>query len=200
MLDALLTTSKPELLEENGDLAFRRLLYAYFAFGRSLETARTKFANYVDLSTTQYLILIAVANANQKEPMGINQVAERLYLSGPFVTIEVNNLVEDGLIEKSTHPSDKRRVQLSVTPAGLDRLKRLAAFQRPINDALFGTLTRDEFQTLSNLLERLVEHGDQAIKLAEHIEAAIRLEKNNARPESARPQRAKRATTQRQRR
>lgn len=198
MLDALLTASKPELLDEDGDRTFRSLLYAYFAFGRSLEAARTKFANYADLSTTQYLILIAVAHSGQEEPMGINQVAERLYLSGAFVTIEANKLVEDGLINKSVHPSDRRRVQLSITPTGLDRLKRLAAFQRPINDALFGTLTRDEFRILFRLLGRLAEHGDQAIKLAEHIEAAIKLEKSEAPPESTKAHQRKISAVKRQ--
>ena len=44
-----------------------------------------------------------------------NQLTDRLRLSGAFITNEVNKLVSDGLIEKSTHPSDGRRVQLAVT-------------------------------------------------------------------------------------
>lgn len=173
VLDVLLTASKPELLDGDSDRTLRGLLYDYFAFGRSLEAARAKFASYVDLSPTQYLILIAVAHSTQDEPMGINQLASRLYLSGAFVTIEVNKLVSTGLIEKSVHPSDGRRVQLSVTRGGLDRLKRLAAFQRPVNDALFGMLTREEFKVLSQLLARLAAGGDHAVRLAEHIAATI---------------------------
>lgn len=169
----LLTTSRPELLDDSGDQTFRELLYAYFAFGRSLDAARAKFAGYADLSTTQYLILIAVMHSRQDEPLGINQLAERLYLSGAFVTIEVNKLVSDGLIEKTTHAGDRRRVQLAVTPAGIERLTRLAAFQRPVNDALFRALSRDEFKQLLQLLNRLAADGDQAIKLASHIERTL---------------------------
>src|SRR4051812_20096889 len=110
--DALLTASKPELLDKDGDSTLRGLLYDYFAFGRSLEAARAKFANYVDLSPTQYLILIAIAHSNPDEPMGINQLATRLHLSGAFITNEVNKLVSDDLIAKSVHPADGRRVQL----------------------------------------------------------------------------------------
>ena len=171
----LLTTSRPELLDDGGDQTFRELLYAYFAFGRSLDAARAKFAGYAGLSTTQYLILIAVMHSRQDEPLGINQLAERLYLSGAFVTIEVSKLVTDGLIEKTTHASDRRRVQLAVTPAGIERLTRLAAFQRPVNDALFGTLSRAEFKQLLHLLNRLAADGDQAIKLASHIERTLLL-------------------------
>lgn len=178
MVSPLLTTSRPELLDDSGDQTFRELLYAYFAFGRSLDAARAKFAGYADLSTTQYLILIAVMHSRQDEPLGINQLAERLYLSGAFVTIEVNKLVSDGLIEKTTHASDRRRVQLAVTPAGIERLTRLAAFQRPVNDALFGTLSRAEFKQLLQLLNRLAADGDQAVKLASHIERTLRLSDN----------------------
>jgi MarR family transcriptional regulator, organic hydroperoxide resistance regulator len=176
VLDALLTASKPELLDKNGDLTLRSFLYDYFAFGRSMEAARAKFASFVDLSPTQYMILIAIKRSTLDEPMGISQLAARLHLSGAFITNEVNKLVSDGLIKKSTHPSDGRRVQLAVTDQGVSRLTRLAAFQRPINDALFGMLTRDEFRSLSQLLARLAANGDRAVRLAEHIEATMELE------------------------
>lgn len=173
MSDALLTASKPELLDEDGDRALRGLLYDFFAFGRILEAARAKFANYVGLSPTQYLIMIAIKNSTSDEPMGINQLAARLRLSGAFITNEVNKLVSDGLIEKSSHPSDGRRVQLTATGKGFSLLTKLAAFQRPVNDALFGMLTRDEFRLLSQSLARLAADGDRAVTFAEYFEASI---------------------------
>ena len=173
MPDALLTASKPELLDDDGDRTLRGLLYDFFAFGRSLEAARAKFASYVGLSPTQYLIMIAIKNSTLDEPMGINQVAARLQLSGTFITNEVNKLVSDGLIEKSPHPSDGRRVQLTATGPGFSLLTRLATFQRPVNDALFGRLTRDEFQFLSQLMARLAADGDRAVKFADYFEASI---------------------------
>ena len=171
--DALLTASKPELLDKDGDRTLRGLLYDFFAFGRSLEAARAKFGSYVGLSPTQYLIMIAIKNSTLDEPMGINQVATRLRLSGAFITNEVNKLVSEGLIEKSPHPSDGRRVQLTATGQGFSLLTRLAAFQRPVNDALFGMLTRDEFRLLSQLLARLAANGDRAVMFAEYFEASI---------------------------
>ncbi|MGY3033069.1 DNA-binding MarR family transcriptional regulator [Bradyrhizobium sp. USDA 4354] len=173
MSDALLTASKPELLDKEGDRTLRGVLYDYFAFGRSLEAAREIFASFVGLSPTQYLILIAIKNSTAEKPMGVNQVAERLYLSGAFVTNEINKLVSDGLIEKSPHPGDGRRVQLTLTHQGIDVLIRLAALQRPVNDALFGMLTREEFRLLSQLLSRLASQADDALKLAEHVRATL---------------------------
>ncbi|WP_128931575.1 MarR family winged helix-turn-helix transcriptional regulator [Bradyrhizobium zhanjiangense] len=199
MTDALLTASKPELLDKEGDRTLRGLLYDYFAFGRSLEACREIFAGFVDLSATQYLILIAIKNSTAEEPMGVNQVAERLYLSGAFVTNEVNKLVSDGLLEKSPHPEDGRRVQLALTQRGMSLLIRLAALQRPVNDALFGMLTSEEFKMLAQLLSRLASNADSALKLAVHVQATLKLQEEDRRASAASPpdSRKKRRATRR---
>jgi DNA-binding MarR family transcriptional regulator len=199
---ALLTASMPELLDRDGDTTLRGLLYDFFAFGRNLEAARAKFAGSVDLSPTQYLILIALAHSRQDEPMGINQLAERLHLSGAFTTIEVNKLVAEGFLEKTTHPSDGRRVQLGVTDDGLSLLARLASFQRPVNDALFGMLTREEFRQLADLLARLAANGERALKVAEAFEATMELahHRSAAVSETRRQQRLRHSTSRRTRR
>lgn len=196
MTDALLTASKPELLDQDGDLTLRGLLYDYFAFARSLEAARETFADFVDLSPTQYLILIAIKNSRTEEPMGVNQVAERLYLSGAFVTNEINKLVSDNLLEKSPHPEDGRRVQLTLTEHGVNLLVRLAALQRPVNDALFGMLTREEFKVLAQLLSRLASNADRALKLAEHVKATLKFQEDQrASTMNSPPPRKKRRAT-----
>lgn len=197
MSDALLTASRPELLDKDGDRTLRGVLYDYFAFGRSLEACREIFAGFVDLSPTQYLILIAIKNSTAKEPMGVNQVAERLYLSGAFVTNEINKLVSDGLLEKSPHPDDGRRVQLALTQHGMSLLIRLAALQRPVNDALFGMLTREEFRVLSQMLSRLASNAGSALKLADHVRATLTSRNNEAsRTEQERVRKKRRASRQ----
>lgn len=171
MLDRLLTTSRTALLHDGEDGDFREFLHDYFAFAQNLEDARIKFASHIGLSATQYMILIAIAHGSPEKALGINQVAERLHLSGAFVTIEVSKLVAEGLVDKKPHPTDGRRVQLFATRIGIDRLVRLAAFQRPVNDALFDGLSTDEFKQLAGILARLADNGRAAIKLADHLES-----------------------------
>ncbi|UWU75504.1 MarR family transcriptional regulator [Bradyrhizobium huanghuaihaiense] len=195
--DALLTASKPELLDKEGDRTLRGLLYDYFAFGRGLEACREIFAGFVDLSPTQYLILIAIKNSTAEEPMGVNQVAERLYLSGAFVTNEINKLVSDGFLEKTPHPEDGRRVQLALTQHGMSLLIRLAALQRPVNDALFGMLTREEFKMLAQLLSRLASNAENALKLAVHAQATLKLQEDRDSAANPPDSRKKRRATRR---
>lgn len=167
-----LTVAKSELLDAGSDARFRDLLYDLFAFGSRLEDARARFAGYIGLTPPQYLILIAVSLAAPESEIGVAQVAERLHLSGAFVTIEVNKLVKQGLVAKRPHSSDKRRVNLTVTALGFEKLERLAALQRPVNDALFATLDRADFEQLGQVMRRLASGADQAIHLADHLIAS----------------------------
>lgn len=193
MQSALLTATRPELLDKDSDRTLRGLLYDYFAFGRSLNTARSRFASFIGLSTTQYLILIAISHFRSEEPMGVIQLAERLHLTPAFVANEITKLVSEGLIEKNAHPSDGRRVQLAVTERGVSELARLAALQRPVNDALFGMLTREEFRQLAQLLSKLAQNGDRAARMAEHVEATLRFEQDQSSAAQRRgPKRTKR--------
>lgn len=164
-----LTVANPDLLDGGSDARFRDLLYDFFAFDSRLEEARARFAGYIGLTPPQYLILIAIGRGAPDHELGVAQVAERLHLSGAFVTIEVNKLVKSGLIEKRPHPNDRRRVNLSVTAIGLEKLERLASLQRPVNDALFAALDRNTFEMLSEIMRRLARGAEQAIHLADHI-------------------------------
>jgi hypothetical protein len=71
-------------------------------------------------------------------------------------------------------------VQLTATDRGYAMLAALAAFQRPVNDKLFGTLTREEFRVLSQLLGRLAAESEQAVAFAAYVEASLTQEKQRA--------------------
>jgi hypothetical protein len=59
-----------------------------------------------------------------------------------------------------------------VTQKGLARLEELAPFQRRVNDAEFGSLSRAEFLQLGAAIARLVDTGDQAIEIQKSLESA----------------------------
>lgn len=161
-----MTVSRPELLLDGSDVAFRQMLNDFFAFSRSLETARARFAESVGLSSTQYLIVITIARHGKIEGFGVNKIAETLHLSGSFVTNEINKLVAASFVRKIADPADRRRVQLRVTKHGERQLAKLAAFQRPVNDVLFETLTPRQFEQFRIILSALVESGDRGVRLA----------------------------------
>jgi DNA-binding MarR family transcriptional regulator len=169
-LKAELTASRPELLVNNSDQDFRQLVHDTLAFAARVQKIRARFGRIIGLSGSQYTTLIAIAHLECREGgVGINRVAEHLHLSGAFVTIEVNRLVKGGLVTKRTNPGDRRRVMLTIAPAGRRLLNKLAAVQRPVNDALFDSLSSDDFKILRALVASLIDSGDRALRLMDDL-------------------------------
>lgn len=173
---ALLTASRPELLNNGTDVQFRALVHNLLAFSTRLETVRQSFGAIIGLSGIQYTILISVSHLQGTRGVGVKALAAHLALSGAFVTIEVGKLVKLDLIDKRTNPEDRRRVLLAVTEKGLDLLSGLAPVQREVNDVLFEFLTSEDFEKLSDLAGGLVKSSDRAALLSEYL-SGVREEK-----------------------
>ena len=160
------TVSKPELTPDRTDAKFRVFVQNFLAVSSRVGEVRAGFGELLGLSGTAYSTLISIAHLETQEGgVGVSRLAKHLHLSGAFVTIEVTKLVKAGLVAKRTNTKDRRRVVLSLTESGRERLAKLAQVQAPVNDALFGSLSREEFDTLADMMERLVPCGDHALSL-----------------------------------
>ena len=161
-----LTVSRPALLAQGSDEAFRGLIHDLIAYGHRLDACRDAFAAIVGISGVQYEILMLVSRA---EALSIGEVATRLHRSGAFITIEANKLVERGILGKASDPADGRRVLLKHTAKGLELLRRLAPYQQRINDVLFESLDARRFKQLRVLARELLASGDRAVTMLEFL-------------------------------
>ncbi len=167
--DHPLTVSRPELLANGDDAAFRCFLHNFLAFSGRVETIRYAFGKLSGLSGVRYSVLISVFHLEGETGVAVGDVAGHLHLGLATLTVETNKLVALGLVVKRNDPTDRRRVLLKLTPRGKSRLERLAPAQRQVNDELFRALSRAEFEALTNLLERLVPCGDTAVALVREM-------------------------------
>ncbi len=88
------TVTRPELLVEGSDRAFRQFVHDTLAFSARLQQVRGQLGQVIGLSGTQYTVLIAIAHLRgMDERVGVNLVADHLHFSGAFTTIEINKLV-----------------------------------------------------------------------------------------------------------
>ncbi|SDB32882.1 MarR family winged helix-turn-helix transcriptional regulator [Belnapia rosea] len=165
------TVTRPALMPDGTDREFRVFVHQFLAFADRLTSVRAGFAARIGLPGAAYTLLIALARLEAEAP-GIAALAAHLHVSTAFVTTEMARLQRLGFVQKRPHPSDGRRVVLSVTPAGRAALVRLAPVQAPVNDALFAALDADDFRRLATLLPRMVADGDAALALIEREDAA----------------------------
>lgn len=168
-----LTVSRPELLVDGSDHAFRGLVHDSLAFAARLQAVRDGYARIVGVTGPQYTILIAIAHLGRAGDVSVTTIADHLKLSGSFVTNEVGKLVSQGLVAKTADPGDRRRVRLSITPAARQRFARLSEVQAEVNDIHFGPLSRQDFEDLRRIMPALVASTDRALRLLDHLSAEL---------------------------
>jgi DNA-binding MarR family transcriptional regulator len=160
-----LTISRPELLTNGDDRDFRLLVHLFFAFMARHETIRDGHARRIGLAGIEYTTLITIGHLGRQGEVNIKKVADHLRISGAFITTVTNNLQRMNLIEKLATSVDRRRVSLTITDKGRALLHRLAPYQREVNDVEFGSLTREQFRLLLNILDDLIQGADKAVAL-----------------------------------
>ena len=166
---APLTISRPELLVNGSDRRFRRLVDDLFALAVRHHAVRDAHAARIGLSGVEYSTLIGLRHLEDDGDVGVKQLADYFHVSGSFITTMVGKLIERGLIDKRSDPTDGRRVRLSVTPQGHDLLAELAPTQRQVNDVQFGSLSAADFHFLLDVLPRLIESSERAVALHRYL-------------------------------
>ena len=100
-------------------------------------------------------------------PDGVNQkqLAERANINASSTSEVVSRLEDDGYIVREIDPNDKRATILKLTEMGKTRAEEVRNEREGHLDHLFSRLTEEEKQTLSDILDKLVErpNTDQQI-------------------------------------
>jgi DNA-binding MarR family transcriptional regulator len=160
-----LTITRPELLNDDTDRDFRRLVHNIFAFMARHEAIRDGHARHIGLAGIEYTVLISIGHLALDGDVNVKTVAGHLHMSGAFITTVTSKLQGLGLVEKTQASGDRRRISLVITEKGKDLLRCLAPYQREINDVEFASLSKDDFRFLSQVLEALINSSDEAVAL-----------------------------------
>ena len=160
-----LTVTRPELLNDGTDRNFRKLVHNIFAFMARHEAIRDGHARQIGLAGIEYTVLISIGHLALDGDVNVKTVADHLHMSGAFITTVTSKLQTLGLVEKTQDSVDRRRISLVTTEKGKSLLRTLAPYQREINDVEFASLSKEEFQFLSKIIEDMIATGDEAVAL-----------------------------------
>ena len=163
LADAPLTTTRKALLVGGSDAAFRELIGNLMTMAQQLTALRSYIARRLGVSEPEYRVFLAVAQLEGKSGVGVAVVARHLKVSGAFVTMIAQRLVSGGHIEKRRSEVDRRGVLLGLTAKGARIMATFADEPKAINDELFRDIDRGEFETLSDLIRRIVSGGERAL-------------------------------------
>lgn len=98
----------------------------------------------------------------QRGPVPQRVLAEALKVTPRAVTGLVDALVDDGLVTRESHPTDRRATLVTLTPRGKRLFARLRRDHRALARALFAPMSRRELdgfaRGLAGVVDRLRAH------------------------------------------
>lgn len=86
------------------------------------------------------------------------ELGRRSNMDRSDVVAAVNELVEQGFVEREQDPDDRRRNLVSLTEAGARHLRLMDRALAGVQDDLLGPLPEQDRQTLTRLLTQLLAH------------------------------------------
>lgn len=159
-----LTVSRRALLSGGNDRLFREMVTDLITISLNMESVRATLGERIGVTGPQYSILVAILRMRPGEHVRVRDVAAYLHVSAAFVTAEAGKLAQRGLLRKLPSTSDGRSRLLSLTRQGEARLERLTPNIREVNDRLFASLDRSDFDRLSRIARELVKDSQRALE------------------------------------
>jgi DNA-binding MarR family transcriptional regulator len=108
-----------------------------------------------DLSTSQYNVLRILRGS--PEGLTSGEIGERTIARDPDITRLVDRLVKRGLVKRLRSKTDRRVVQVEITPKGRDLLDELDPHVQRMPRAMLGHLSQTQLQQLSRLLSAVLD-------------------------------------------
>jgi DNA-binding MarR family transcriptional regulator len=149
------------------DAELREFVADLYAAMSMMRLLRHEIASALSLSSAEYSVLLAVWHLERKKDMTLRAIADHLHVAAAYVTSEVARLVDKGLLTKTPDAVDRRAVGVGLTKTARDLLRRLVPMLRDINSPLFTGLYYRDLVTVHRFLRSIIEHGHDAIRIAQ---------------------------------
>ncbi|ABL81652.1 regulatory protein, MarR [Nocardioides sp. JS614] len=89
-------------------------------------------------------------------PISMKELAEALSVQPPNLTGAVRDLIDRGLLARNENPEDRRSYTVGIAPRGENLLSALLPGHWSMLSVIFSSLSHDELDVLSGLLERVL--------------------------------------------
>ncbi len=129
----------------------------------------TRLSRVVYRSATPELIgvrlkeFVALVYLRESTRATQQKLAQTLMMDANNCVILLNGLEEEGLIERTRDPEDRRRHIVAITPAGRKALEKAERELETLEDGVLGNLSASERDQLRDLLAKALEDHSLAI-------------------------------------
>jgi DNA-binding MarR family transcriptional regulator len=121
--------------------------------GSWLQNYNNQFLKDYDLTVQQYNVL-RILRGQSPEKIMLNEIQSRMLDRMSNASRLVDKLKNKQLVERKACKHDRRKVDIWITPLGLEVLEKIDAKMADFYE-IFYQLTEEESETISHLLDKL---------------------------------------------
>lgn len=143
-----------EEIKSTVELSIAKKVILNLSFSRSVIVDRfLEILKPFDLSSEQYNVL-RILRGQKGKPANMSVIQERMISKNSNTTRLVDKLIIKELVIRKICPSNKRKMEITITEKGLEILKKLDPIIIEHENSLAHNLTVEELTLLNNLLEK----------------------------------------------
>ncbi len=142
-----------EIIQQKFESDYHKAAVNIFYTSNWLANLHTNVFKPYNLTVPQFNIL-RILRGQYPNVVNLKLIKERMLDKMSDVSRLIERLREKGLVDRKMCESDRRHMDVCITPHGLDLLKTLDEELKEINKKL-SILTKAEMETLNQLLDKL---------------------------------------------
>ena len=121
---------------------------------RIIEEAVSVLLKPYDLTIPQYNVM-RILRGQKGKPANLSTIQERMIDKSSNTTRLVDKLILKGWVKRSVCEENRRKVEILITPSGLEVLKELDPITENNNKDILKNLSEEQLVTLNELLDTL---------------------------------------------
>ncbi len=109
------------------------------------------------ITEPQYNVLRILRGA-KGEPLTVQRILKSMVQRSSNVTRIVDKLKAKGYVNRKECPSNRRKMDITITESGLEILKEMDEKLQAFHEPMMGNLSNEELEILKNLIIKLKSH------------------------------------------
>ena len=149
---------RPDRTDPQGEFPLDATAYVFHLFSvasRHREARLDEMLKPLDLNLARYIVLGMISRF---EPCAMTHLSGYSAVDRTTLTRMIDQLVRSGLVARSTPPTDRRQVLLTLTEAGRDVLDRARRLVDEINQDLVSTLRDEDQRSIARGFQQIVSN------------------------------------------
>ncbi len=129
-------------------------IYQIITTGHWITDQVSKELKVFGMTEPQFNVLRILKGARGK-PITVQEIQKNMVQRSSNVTRIIDKLLTKGYVERKECPTNRRKMDITITPLGLEMLKKLDIKVHAFHEPLMDNLTEAELEQLKSLIIKL---------------------------------------------